>query len=236
MNKFKSLLITSTLIAGTVTSFAQTAEQIIAKHIEAIGGNASWKKVNSIKYTGNLSAQGMSIPISQTIVNGKAMRMEFTVMGVVNYTILTEKEGWMYMPVQGQQEPTPLSEEDVKASQYQLDIPGELFDYEKKGNKIALAGKEKINDKDVFKLTLTDKDGKEKTLYFDATSYYLVREQEKVNVQGQEMDATTNYSDYKKLPEGIVVAMAIESADGPMSFSSVEVNPTLDEAIFKPGK
>lgn len=44
------------------------------------------------------------------------------------------------------------------------------------------------------------------------------------------------YSNYTKLPEGIVVAMSIMLPFGEMNITKVEVNPAVDEGIFKPAK
>ena len=41
--KILSLLTLSFLMAAT--SFAQTADEIVSKHIEAIGGAENWKKI-----------------------------------------------------------------------------------------------------------------------------------------------------------------------------------------------
>ena len=48
------------------------------------------------------------------------------------------------------------------------------------------------------------------------------------------MDAVSTFSDYKKLPEGIVAPMVISGDFGNFEVTKYEVNPTIDEAIFKP--
>jgi outer membrane lipoprotein-sorting protein len=127
-----------------------------------------------------------------------------------------------------------MTADQVKQSQDQLDVQGELIDYTAKGTKIAFVGKDDMEGTEVFKLRLTDKEGKEKTLFFDAENYYLLREVEKMKADGKEIEATVNFSNYQKLPEGIVVPMTVDSEMGPVSMKSIEVNPTVDESIFKP--
>src|SRR5271156_1293236 len=96
-----SILAAMMLTAGITTVKAQTADEIIQKHIDAIGGTDAWNKVTSIKRVGSMSIQGMDISYTVTIVNNKGMRTDFSVMGSNNYMIFTPSEGWMYMPAQG---------------------------------------------------------------------------------------------------------------------------------------
>ena len=57
--KTRKLLFTVVLLLSSIaTVHAQTADEIINKHIEAIGGKEAWKKVNSLKLTGSIVAQG----------------------------------------------------------------------------------------------------------------------------------------------------------------------------------
>jgi hypothetical protein len=219
---------------SSVCSFAQTAEELIQKHIAAIGGAENWKKITALKMNGAITAQGMEIPVTHTVVNGKGMRMDLTIMGMANYFILTDKEGWAYFPVQGQTKAEPLTADRVKESQDQLDVQGDFIDYQAKGNKIEYIGKDDVEGTETFKLKLTNKNGKEKLLFLDASNYYLIREIQKMKADGKEMDATMNYSNYQKLPEGIVIAMSVESQEGPITFKTVEVNPKVDETFFKP--
>lgn len=229
-----SLFALAMMVAGSISAVAQTAEEIVQKHIAAIGGAENWKKINSIKMSGSITAQGMEIPISLTTLNGKGMRMDMSIMGTSNYLIITDKEGWSYFPVQQQQKPEPMTADQVKQSQDQLDVQGELIDYATKGSKIAFVGKDDMEGTEVFKLRLTDKEGKEKTMFFDAENYYLLREIEKMKTDGKEVEATVSYSNYQKLPEGIMVPMTVESDMGPVTMKTIEINPSVDEKIFKP--
>jgi hypothetical protein len=50
------------------------------------------------------------------------------------------------------------------------------------------------------------------------------------------MEQTSNYSNYQKLPEGILFPMTVESGNGPFAIKSVEINKPVDESIFKPSE
>lgn len=234
MRFLKTSVIALSMLTASVAAFAQSADEIVKKHLEAIGGEANWKKLNSIKMVGSMSLQGMEMPITMTTVHDKAMRMDMTIMGTNNYQILTKTEGWAFFPIQQQQKPEPMTPEQVKESQDQLDIQDELVDYKAKGNKIEFLGKDDMEGTEVLKMKLTDKDGKEKTLFFDASNYYLIKQSQKVQADGKEEEVATVFSNFQKLPEGIVFPMTIESPQGPITFTSIEVNPKIDDSIFKP--
>ena len=214
---------------------AQTADEIVKKHVDAIGGLDAWKKVNSMKLTGSMNAGGVEFPVSITTVNGKGYRMEFSISGMTNYMILTPTEGWMYFPIQGQTKPEPVTPEMIKEEQDQLDVSMDpLIDYAAKGNTISSLGKDQVEGTECHKLKVVHKNGKEETMYIDASNYYCIRVTEKTKANGKEMESVSNFSNYQKLPEGITFPMSIDSDGGPVTLKSVEVNKPIDENTFKP--
>jgi hypothetical protein len=53
------------------------------------------------------------------------------------------------------------------------------------------------------------------------------------HANGQEVEQTVSFSNFQKLPEGIVVAMTITQQFGDITITKVEVNKPVDESIFK---
>jgi hypothetical protein len=218
----------------SVFTFAQTAEEIVAKHIEAIGGVAAWKKINSIYYEGKMTVQGAEVNVTLTVLNGKGVRQNITVMGMTGYQIITPTAGWNFMPFQGQTTPEPMTAGELKESADDLDVQGKLVDYKSKGNTVEYLGKDDVEGTECFKLKITSKAGNIETVFIDPKSYYIVRSVVKKTANGQESDVPTDLSNYKKLPEGIVVPFSITLPFGELVISKAEVNKQVDESTFKP--
>ena len=231
--KLTLLLVTSIAFSA---SYAQTADEIISKHLDAIGGVDAWRKVTSIREEGTLIAQGAEVTIVRTVLHQKGSRQDISVAGMNGYSIITPIAGWNFMPFQGQTAPEPLTDEDIKEGQPELDAQDELVDYIEKGSSVELVGKDDVDGTECFKLVLTFKSGKTESLFLDPKSYHIIRQIAKQKANGQEMEITTNLSNYQKLPEGIVVAMSISLPFGELNVKKVEVNKPVDEAIFKLSK
>lgn len=234
MKHIRLSFVAAAMLFMSVAAKAQTADEIIQKHIAAIGGMDNWKKITSMKMTGSMNAGGMEIPMTVTCVKNKAMRMDMTISGMANYQILTNKEGWSYFPIQGQQKPEAMTAEDVKKSQDELDLESPLMDYKAKGYKVEYLGKDDVEGTECHKLKVTLKDGKEETEYIDASNFYHIRSVSKATMNGKEMQQTSNFSNFKKLPEGIVFAMTQDEGMGAMNIKEIEINKPIDESIFKP--
>ncbi len=232
----KRFLLSLIAVASLSFSYAQTADEIVNKHIEAIGGMDAWKKINSIVTTGTITVQGAEVEVTQTVLNGKGSRQDLSVMGMNGYSIVTPAQGWNFMPFQGQKAPEPITADDLKEAQEQLDVQGSLLDYKTKGHSIEYLGTEDIDGVETLKIKETLKSGKTQTVFFDPKSYYIVRVISKQKANGKESDVTTNLSNYQKTPEGILVPMSIILPFGEMVISKVEINKAVDENIFKPGK
>lgn len=216
-------------------SFGQTAEEIIAKHVDAIGGEANWKKLNTLRQEATLSVQGMEINVVISGIHNKGVRQEFNVMGMNNYSIITPTAGWNFMPIQGQTKPEPMTEEQLKYGVDQVDLQGDVVDYKAKGHSVVKLDNEEVEGVSCFKIRMTRKNGNEMVYFIDPTSFYCVRTASKLVANGQEMESISNLSNYQKLPEGIVVPFTLESSTvpAPINISKVVVNGPVDEALFK---
>ena len=232
----KRILLFSFLLTATIFASAQTVDEIISKHLDAIGGVDAWRKVTSIRQEGNMMVQGAEVKVVRTVLHNKGSRQDISLAGMNGYSIMTPVAGWNFMPFQGQMQPEPLTEEDIKEGQPDLDAQDELIDYKEKGSSVELVGKDDVEGTECFKLILTFKSGKAETLFIDPKSFYVIRQVAKQKANGQEMEVTTSFSNYQKLPEGIVVAMSMTLPFGELNMTKVEVNKPVDESIFKLAK
>jgi hypothetical protein len=213
---------------------AQTVDEVVDKYIDAIGGKEKLLALKSIKMEGSLTVQGFEVGITNTTLHGVGSRVDISVPGMgEGFQIMTPTKGWDFMPFQGQSSPQEASADKVKNGQTQLDIQSPFLNYKEKGHTVELMGKEKAGGKDCYKLKLTTKEGKVNTTFIDATTYYRVKTIGKANANGQEMDIEVEYSDFKKTPEGYVFAHAQTTPQGPLTYSSITINPTVDVNIFK---
>ena len=174
------------------------------------------------------------IKITLLQLHGKGMRQDIALQGMTGFQILTPTEGWTFLPFQGHTEVMPMSQEDVKQSQNELDTHGSLLDYKEKGHSAELKGTENINGMDCYKLVLTLNSGKVETLFIDSKNYYLVRSTTKTNVNGEEQEMETNYTGFEKTPEGIVMAKSLMLPYGTMTINKLQVNFPVDETVFNP--
>lgn len=228
--------ILATLIVGF--SFAQdlTADQIVNRYIDAIGGKAAWSKVNSVVMKGTIKMQGAELAVNTTIVDKKGMKQEFVINGMTGYQTVTPDSGWNFSPFQGQKVPEPMTADDLKQAQDQLDVQGNLIDYAAKGHKVELLGKDDVDGVEAYKLKETLKSGKEETVYIDPETFFIIRSVSKQKANGQEVEQATDLSNYQKLPEGILVPMSLKLPFGELVLTEVKVNSNVDPAIFNRSK
>lgn len=234
------------LLFGAMSAQAQTAEEIVKKHNEAVGGAAAWKKVNSLRMTGSTSIQGMDIPVVVSKLRNTGVRQDLEIMGTKNYVIFTPTQGWMLMAVQGQSEPKEFPAEVIKLSEAQTFLGDPIMEMGDHGYKFESAGISTLDGKPVvpgkgtaeadqyYRLKALDKDGNATDLYLDMKSYNLVKTSRMVKMEGEEHEAASSYANYQKQAEGIVIPMSITSEQGELKLTKIEVNPKLEATYFKP--
>ncbi len=238
--KFSKMISAALVVMVTTASaFAQTADEIVTKHIEAIGGAEKWKALKSIEMKNKFSVQGMDIESKTVIVAGKSLRTDISVMGQEIVTVVDGETGWSIRPtmMQGTGAPEDMPLAMVRESRKQLNLGGSLIGYKENGSTLELVGTEKIDGADAYKLKLVEKNGEETNIYLSTSTYYTLKTSGKRKVQGQEIDAEVTYSNFKPI-EGLIFAYTMETPSpmgGSMTIEteSIKLNPKVDEAIFK---
>jgi outer membrane lipoprotein-sorting protein len=218
---------------------AQTIDEIIAKSLEARGGEAKLRAVKSIRMTGHIEVgPGMIAPMSLVVKRPGMVRMEFTIQGMTAIQAYDGKAGWDVMPFQGKKDAEPMAADDVKEIADQADLDGPLVDYKAKGHTVEYLGKDKVEGSDAYKLKITKKNGNVETAYIDTDSGLEVKNVAKITQQGNEVEAESIFSDFRNV-EGLILPFAIEQGrvGSPqkvkITVEKVEINPDLTDAQFQ---
>jgi outer membrane lipoprotein-sorting protein len=217
----------------TIGSVAQSVDEIVAKHIEAIGGRENWLKVKSMRMETLMKMQGAEIRSTEVIINRKAMRSDISLMGMSGYTVITNTEGWSFSPWNGQTKAEAMTADDVRNSQDGLELLDKFITYQELGKKLEYFDSDDIDGIECFKLKMTDKEGIETTFFIDPENYQIIKEEFKLVSNGQEIEFSTFFSDFTLLKEGIVVPMITSSGGGNREVTKIEINPAIDDSIFK---
>ena len=212
---------------------AQTVDEVIDKYEIALGGKEKLLSLKSVKMTGSISVQGFEVGVKVTIVDGVGSRNDISVPGMgEGFQVVNTQKGWDFMPCRGQASPEEISADQLKSSQWLLDLQGLLVNYKQKGSQVELLGKENVSGTECFKLKLTSKMGNEYTLYIDTKNYYRIKSVTKTNSKNGEVEAEVTYGDYKKTADGYVFPYLQTIGEGSIVFSTIEINKPVDEKIF----
>ncbi len=227
------------IVAAIVFAFAnlvnaQSVDDVLEKHFKATG-QEKLVAVHSFFIKANVSQMGMELPMEMRIKKPDMFIINFEVQGQKMVQAYDGEKGWMIIPMMSP-EPQELTGDQLAQAKEQVNMEGELYNYEKKGSTAEMAGKVNIEGKDMFRIKLTDKEGNTKDYFIDANTYLISKVKSKVSAQGQTVDIEQIMSDYKTV-DGITMAMKIESKS-PMgtaviNIEEIKFNEKFDDAIFR---
>jgi hypothetical protein len=231
----KGFLIISAAL-GTATIKAQSVEEIVSKHLDALGGKAVISSVKSVYIESSVEVMGGEAQSTTYILNGKGYKNELDFNGAKIIQCVTDKSGWAINPMMGQTTPTDVPADQLKSSQMNLSLGGPLMDYAAKGSKVTFEGKDSVD----YKVKLTSKDGIEVVYYINNKTYFIDKAVNKVSVNGQEIETTAAFSDYKKTDAGLVLPYSqqviLPQVTLNITNKKIEVNKDIDPAIFEKPK
>jgi outer membrane lipoprotein-sorting protein len=218
---------------------AQTADEIVKKVLDARGGVDKLKAVQSERITGRISfSRGVEGAFVVELKRPMKVHVEISLDGQQIIRVYDGKSsGWMINPFAENKEIQPLSSEELKNIADESDFDGPLVDYKTKGNRIELAGKENLDDKPVYRLKLTNKNGDIRFYFIDASSFLLLKWEGIRKTGEQELPWESFFSDFREV-QGLKYPFRIDQGSPgteikqTLTTEKMEINPQIDDSHF----
>jgi outer membrane lipoprotein-sorting protein len=233
-------LIAIFLLAACSASFAQSLEDILVKHIAARGGAEKLAAMKTFRQTGELQlGPEQKAVLTMAYKRPNLMRMEMMIPGMTPAVRAYDgKHAWVFMPQLGKTKPEPADPATVQEIEEEADFPGPLVNGNEKGHKLELLGREKINDKDCYKIQVTRAGtGDKREYYLDPDTFLEVR------VTGRQTNGsfTQDVSDNRAV-DGLtfpfvskveVITPSGQKQRYTFKIDKIEINPDLPDEQFK---
>jgi len=233
-NRIIASLFVSIIISAGLS--AQSADDVINDYIKAIGGKKKLNKITSLHMKSQIVSDMFEADAVTTVLTGKGYKMDMDVMGYQIATCFTDKGGWTTDPMAGTTVQMP--DDQYQIGKGAIYVAGPFEKYKDLGLSAELVGRAEVNGVNTFHVRLTA-DGKDLSTdhFFDPDTHLLIRTIAVVDNQGSEIEAVTDYKDYKEIDGGIKLAHVQEiDYGGQMSMTNtigtVEVNVPVDPGIF----
>ena len=234
--RWRALALAALTLAGSRVS-AQTVDDIVRSYLEARGGLARLRAVQSLRFSGTMEVDDVQAPFVVELARPNHMRTEFVVQGQTGVRAFDGEHAWSRLPLPG--EPAkPMSTEEAVDARAQADVDmSPLVDAAAKGFAIELAGKDRLPSGEAWKLVVRGREGTPRSLYVDARSHLVVQTIDTRSVDGQPLDFVTEVSDYRAV-SGLMFPYRIEV--GPkgkpdrqrLLIQHVEINPVIEPVRF----
>jgi hypothetical protein len=240
MRTLSLLVALPALVASAQAPSAPSVDQLLAKHVEALGGQAKLDGIKSLRLVATIPAGGMEGTLTVERRFPDCMRAEVEIMGQTILTVCNAKGGSTLNPLAGQTTPQALGAPELKAIREGMHAGGALLAARASGQTLESLGLVTLDGgAKAYKVKATAKEGGDSTLYFlDATTSLLIRSEGKRTMMGQTFDTVSTFKDFKQV-SGLTFAhtQITEMQGGAVPAQTIEVsvitlNPALDDARF----
>jgi len=215
----------------------QTVDEIVAKHIEARGGYARIKAIQTIRITRTVATPFANVKVVISKKRPQLYRADQTAPGQPTTPRgVNPDAAWDTAQGKVTLRPPDLATE---AREIDADFDGWLVDWKAKGHTVVLEGQEAISGTNTYKLKLTTKSGAVRYIYLDAKTYLDRRQTGVLKAPGRQEQFVMDFSNWKAT-DGVLFPMNVdEDRTGrgiTQSFATytekIELNVPLDDALF----
>jgi hypothetical protein len=217
---------------------SQTADELIAKNIQARGGLEKMQAIKTIRMTGKFEGGGgFTAAVGQENERPNLIRQTFTLQGMTQVQAYDGTTGWQIQPFGGKKDAELMGEDELRELLLDADIDGPLADYKEKGSTVEYLGHDVVDGDDALRLKVTLKNGDIIYDYLDPDTFIEIRKEIQQFIRGSVRDHVVGLGSYKPVA-GVMFPFSISSGskNNPDAQTStvqkLEVNVTIDPADF----
>lgn len=231
------------LTLGAAPATAQSADEIVEKHLAAIGGREALGRIRTRVSTGSITLTTAVGPVSGTLESfAKApnrsrtlIALDLTALGagkIVNDQRFDGTTGFIIDTFNGDRDITGSQLEVLRNNAF----PTAWLDYRARGLIIALSGKESLGDRPAFVLETTPKTGPRVRSWVDAETFMLLKTSVTVDAPGVgEIEQINEFTDFRTV-DGVKVPFVMKSLNAVQTatatLSDVRHNVEIADASF----
>jgi hypothetical protein len=242
MKKLSLLLNTLVFTLSVFTLQAQTADEVVNKYIETIGGKAKLEAIQGMKMEMVANAQGMEIPVEVISTKDGKMLVKINLMGKeMTQVAFDGTTGWTTNGMTMKAEKMNSEDNENLKKSAGKDFPDPFLNYSQKGYTIEYIGKETKEGTECnkIKLTKTPQIVNGQTVedisfyYFDVENNVIVMSESEIKegpMKGQM--ATSSASNYQEV-DGVYFPFTLSQFGQEMSVKKITLNPTIDLKEFE---
>jgi hypothetical protein len=219
-------------------SHSQTADELIAKNIQARGGMEKMKAIKTMRVTAKFDGGGgFTASVGQENQRPNLLRETFKLQGMTAVQAYDGSAGWQIQPFGGKKDPELMGEDDVRDLLLDADFDGPLVDYKEKGSTVEYMGHDTVDGDDALRLKVTLKNGDIIYCYLDPDTFIEIRREIQQFIRGSVRDRVMGFGSYKPVA-GVMYPFSI--SQGPKNnpdsqtttVQKMEPNVTIDPADF----
>ncbi|HKC60457.1 MAG TPA: hypothetical protein VKB92_10250 [Myxococcales bacterium] len=241
MRKRIELLLASVVLQAGAAR-ALTAEELVARNLEARGGAAKIAAIRSLRSTGTASFSFGDAKIdaqyAQLQKRPGMVRTEVSLQGLTAVDAYDGRDGWEVQPFFGRRDPHRTSVDEAKELQRLAEIGGPLAAAATSGHRVEYLGTDDLDGTPAHKLRVTRKDGDVQYVFRDPDYFLEIRVVTESKVRGVDRITETDLGGYEQVA-GVWFPFSIESGEKgrPRSFrltiERAEPDVQVDDALFR---
>lgn len=213
-------------------------QNVLARHLEAIGGAGAVGRVNSLKASGTVLVGRQRAPFELWAAFPNRLRIESLIGDRVFVQSYDGKRApWQWFPESLYALPEEMAPEVAREFISDADFHGPLVNHRGKGHQLELAGLETVDGREVYRVSITERSGLESIMIIDAETFLVVSRSGVREGGGASIDLDTYYLDYREVA-GVLFPHRYEVYRGTTLVRTVliqpmEANRRIPSAVFE---
>jgi hypothetical protein len=239
MTYMRNIIFSLLCVLASAPATAQTADEIIAKHLAARGGIAldSIKTAEMDIIVSFKNAPQVKSTVTNRIVNMQSHRIDMSVPDLYDVVICFDgNSGWSTVKRGDDTQLTLIDSSEAQELKYQTEIAGPLHRFKEKGYTATYLGLDTLQGSTVHKIRI---DAACKTTYFsfiDTTGYSEIKRTTIAPSEGKMQTVDLYYTDIKPVM-GVYMPYRIEMHNRRgvtyFDYTRIVLNSDIDPQLFK---